>query len=174
MGLVGAIWDLHECSRELPGTRWGALGELSGSSGASLGASSGAVGRLLGALKVIKSSSVAESSRFRGSSSRLHGSIGFEVRRRRKLQQNRSLGSRMTSEEARRGQRASKVVSLATVRRFWCVKGQKPGMRNGPGLAQEWLVTRYGRGRYASQIADFCRLLQISVTTFDTRLWAAD
>jgi len=30
--LLGAIRDVQECSRELPGTLWGALGELSGSS----------------------------------------------------------------------------------------------------------------------------------------------
>ena len=39
--LLGAIRDLQECSRELPGTLWGALGELSGSSW-------GAPGELLG------------------------------------------------------------------------------------------------------------------------------
>ena len=90
--LLGAIRDLQECSRELPGTLWGALGELSGSSWGALGASWGALGRLLGAFWVRKSSSVAESLLFRESSSRLHGSIDFEVWRDRKWARNRSLG----------------------------------------------------------------------------------
>ena len=77
--LLGAIRDLQECSRELPGTLWGALGELSGSSWGALGTSWGALGRLLGAFWVRKSSSVAESLLFRESSSRLDGSIDFEV-----------------------------------------------------------------------------------------------
>ena len=77
--LLGVIRDLQECSRELPGTLWGALGELSGSSWGALGTSWGALGRLLGAFWVRKSSSVAESLLFRESSSRLHGSIDFEV-----------------------------------------------------------------------------------------------
>ena len=77
--LLGAIRDLQECSRELPGTLWGALGELSGSSWGALGASWGALGRLLGAFWVRKSSSVAESLLFRESSSRLDGSIENEV-----------------------------------------------------------------------------------------------
>ena len=123
--LFGAIRDLQECSRELPGTLWGALGELSGSSWGALGTSWGALGRLLGAFWVRKSSSVAESLLFRESSSRLHGSIDFEVRRRRKCAQNQSLGIKMASEEARRERRASKVVIFATVRRFWCISSQK-------------------------------------------------
>jgi len=90
--LLGAIRDLQECSRELPGTLWGALGELSGSSWGALGTSWGALGRLLGAFWVRKSSSVAESLLFRESSSRLHGSIDFEVWRGRKWARNRSLG----------------------------------------------------------------------------------
>ena len=47
VGLLGAIWDLQECSRELPGTLWGALGELSESSWAALGVASGGPGVLL-------------------------------------------------------------------------------------------------------------------------------
>ena len=90
--LLGAIRDLQECSRELPGTLWGALGELSGSSWGALGASWDALGRLLGAFWVRKSRSVAESLLFRESSSRLHGSIDFEVWRGRKWARNRSLG----------------------------------------------------------------------------------
>ena len=93
--LLGAIRDLQECSRELPGTLWGALGELSGSSWGALGTSWGALGRLLGAFWVRKSSSVAESLLFRESSSRLHGSIDFEVWRDRKWARNRSLGIKM-------------------------------------------------------------------------------
>ena len=89
--LLGAIRDLQECSRELPGTLWGALGELSGCSWGALGTSWGALGRLLGAFWVRKSSSVAESLLFRESSSRLHGSIDFEVWRGRKWARNRSL-----------------------------------------------------------------------------------
>ena len=77
--LLGAIRDLQECSRELPGTLWGAPGELSGSSWDALGASWGALGRLLDAFSVRKSSSVAESLLFRESSSRLHGSSIFEA-----------------------------------------------------------------------------------------------
>ena len=57
----------------------GRFPELSGSSWDALGASWGALGRLLDALWVRKSSSVAESMRFRESSSRLDGSIENEV-----------------------------------------------------------------------------------------------
>ena len=46
--LLGAIRDLRECSRELPGTLWGALGELSGSSWGALEASWGALDRFWG------------------------------------------------------------------------------------------------------------------------------
>ena len=46
--LLGAIRDFQECSRELPGTFWGALGELSGSPWELLGPSGEALGDILG------------------------------------------------------------------------------------------------------------------------------
>ena len=94
---------------ELPGRSPGSPGSFLGPPGRPLGVSSGASRRLLRAFEATKSGSAAESLVFLESSSRVHGSIDSEGRRRQKWAPNRSLGDKRTSEEARRPQRASKV-----------------------------------------------------------------
>jgi len=136
--LLGAIWDLQECSRELPGTLWGALGELSGSSWGALGASWGALGRLLGAFWVRKSSLVAESSLFRESSSRLDGSIDFEVWRGRKWARNRSLDHQ---NDVGRGEKRAEGVLGA-------VQGDQGGLR-GSSLRQYGVFGAFWAMEYA-------------------------
>ena len=69
--LLGAIRDLQECSRELPGTLWGALGELLGRSGSVLGCFGSPFGSILGE-KIELGSGIVAFSRIELPSTREH------------------------------------------------------------------------------------------------------